>query len=206
MSDLQTVGMNKGMLYETIVTTVNPDKTPNAAPIGVACKDFDEVVVFLHEGSHTVKNIKNNGVFLVNLIKDPLVFVKSTLGNLSEEYFAEYNDNYCIKNSDAFFISKVTDLKDVERKDQFGISNTTIVKARVEEIVKNNECVEPLNRAIYGIVEALVYITRMDMVSGDMEKLYRHRINEISRIINKVGGKEHKDAMKSVLEEFKKYE
>ena len=42
--------MEKGLLYETIVTTVNDDQTPNAAPIGIICKNVNEVVAYLHHG------------------------------------------------------------------------------------------------------------------------------------------------------------
>ena len=42
------------------------------------------------------------------------------------------------------------------------------------------------------------------MVNGDTEKLYKLRIKEIFRIINKVGGSDHKEAMKMILEEFNK--
>lgn len=199
MIDLHSVGMRKGMLYETIITTINPDKTPNAAPIGVICKDKDEIVIYLHEGSRTVKNIKNSKIFVVNILKDPLVFAESTLGNLPAEHFLEFKDNYSIKNADAYFLVKVNDLKDIERKDQFGIDKSTIIRADVEKIVVNNECVEPLNRAIYGVLEALVYLTRKEMVSGETEKLYNLRIKEISRIVNKVGAKEHKKAIKKVM-------
>ena len=103
-------------------------------------------------------------------------------------------------------MANVTSLKDVEREDKFGISVTTVVRAKVSDLIKKKEHVEPLNRAIYGIIEGLVYLTRMDMVSGDMEKLYRHRMGEISRIVNKVGGQEHKNAMKKISEAFSKYD
>lgn len=204
MVDLQSVGMERGMLYETIITTLNPDKTPNAAPIGVICKDKYEVVVYLHEGSCTLKNIKDSGVFVVNILKDPLVFVESTIGNLSPEYFLKFKDNYFIKNADAYFQAQVNDLKDIERKDQFGIDKSTIIRADVKDIIVNNDCVEPLNRAIYGVVEALVYLTRKEMVSGETEKLYNLRMKEISRIVNKVGAKEHKKAIKKVMEAWEK--
>ncbi len=203
MLDLHSINMRRGMLYETIITTINPDKTPNAAPIGVICKDKDEIVVYLHEGSRTIKNIKNNRAFVVNILKDPLVFVESTMGNLSPEHFLEFNDefndNYAIQGSDAYFLAKVYDLKDIERKDQFGIDKSSIIRADVDEIVKNKDCVEPLNRAMYGVVEALVYLTRKDMVSGETEKLYNLRMKEISRIVNKVGAREHKEAIKKVM-------
>ena len=179
--DLGSIGMEKGLLYETIVTTVNNDHTPNAAPIGVICKNDKEVVAYLHHGSKTVHNIKKNHSFIVNILKDPMIFVESTLGNLSNNYFEQYLNEFYIKNTDAFFIAHVKTLKDVEKQDNFGISVTTVLTADVSDIIKKKENVEPLNRAIYGIIEGLVYLTRMEMVSGDMEKLYRHRMTEISQ-------------------------
>lgn len=203
--DLGSIGMEKGLLYETIVTTVNDDHTPNAAPIGVICKNNKEVVAYLHHGSKTVRNIKRNHSFSVNILKDSMVFVESTLGNLSDNYFEQYANEFYIKNTDAFFIAHVTSLKDVEKKDNFGVSLTTVLTAEVSNIIKKKENVEPLNRAIYGIIEGLVYLTRMEMVSGDMEKFYRRRMTEISRIVNKVGGVEHKKAMKKISEAFSRY-
>ena len=115
-------------------------------------------------------------------------------------------NEFYIRNTDAFFIAHIKSLKDVKKEDNFGVSVTTVLKADVSDIIKKKENVEPLNRAIYGIIESLVYLTRMEMVSGDMEKLYRHRMIEISRIVNKVGGVEHKKAMKKISEAFSKYD
>ncbi len=204
--DLVSIGMEKGLLYETIVTTVNDDRTPNAAPIGIICKNNKEVVAYLHHGSKTVRNIKRNHNFTVNILKDPMVFVESTLGDLSNNYFEQYLNEFYIKNTDAFFMAHVTSLKDVEKKDNFGVSTTTVLTAEISHIIKKKENVEPLNRAIYGIIEGLVYLTRMEMVSGHMEKLYRHRMMEISRIVNKVGGEEHKKAMKKISDAFSRYD
>jgi len=204
--DLESLGMKKGLLYETVISTVNSDETANAAPIGIICKDENTVVCYLHQGSNTVQNIKTNNKFIVNIINDPMVFVESTIGNLPESSYATHEDEFYIKNSDAFFQAKVISIKDVEKKDQFGVSVTSVVIAEVLDIFKHKECVEPLNRALYGIIEGLVYLTRMEMVSGEMEKLYRHRMSEITRIVNKVGGEEHKNAMKKISQAFSKYE
>ena len=160
--------MEKGLLYETVVTTVNKDRTANAAPIGVICKDRKEIVVYLHNGSRTVLNIKRNHRFIVNILKDPMVFVESTLGDLPNKYFEIFKNEFYIKNTDAFFMAHVTSLKDVEKEDNLGISVTTVLRAKVSDITKKKENVEPLNRAIYGIIEGLVYLTRMEMVSGDI--------------------------------------
>ena len=206
MLNLKSIGMEPGLLYETIITTLNPDNTPNAAPIGVTCKSVDEIIIYLHQGSKTVKNINNNDTFIVNILNDPLLFVQSTIGNPPIESFIEYRDNYALKNSEAYFKALITKRREVQRKDQFGVSKTTIVNAHVEEIIKNQDSVTPLNRAIYGIIEALVYLTRINMVTGDTEKLYKLRIKEINRIINKVGASNHKEAMKTILQEFNKHD
>ncbi len=203
--DLGSIGMEKGLLYETVVTTVNEDGTANAAPIGVICKDKTKIVVYMHQGSKTVCNTKRNGSFVVNILKDPLIFVESTVGDLPQHYFEHFNNEFHIKNVDAYFLAKVTSSKDVSKEDKLGVSVTTVIKAEISDVIKNIDHVEPLNRAIYGIIEGLVYLTRMDMVSGDMEKLYRHRMGEITRIVNKVGGKRHKEAMKKILDEFNKH-
>lgn len=204
--DLEDIGMQKGLLYETVVTTVDSNGKPNAAPIGIICKDNLEVVCYLHHGSTTVKNIKDTKSFVVNVLKDPMIFVESTLGNLSIEKYEPHGDKFYIGSTDAFFVADVTSIKDVERKDQFGVSVTSVLRAEVSDITKFKHCVEPLNRAIYGIVEGLVYLTRMNMVSGDMEKLYRHRMAEIARIVSKVGGKDHKNAMDMIMEAFKDFD
>lgn len=204
--DLKDIGMEKGLLYETVVTTVDSNGKPNAAPIGIICKDKLEVVCYLHHGSTTVKNIKDSKSFVVNVLKDPMIFVESTLGNLPNEKYESHGDKFYIGSTDAFFVADVTSIKDVERKDQFGVSTTSVLKAEVSDITKFKHCVEPLNRAIYGIVEGLVYLTRMNMVSGDMEKLYRHRMAEIARIVSKVGANDHKNAMNMIMEAFKDFD
>lgn len=201
MSGLYSLGMEKGLLYETIITTRNSDGTPNAAPIGVICKDYDEIVFYLHKGSKTFDNVLREKSFHVNILNDPMVFVKSTIGNLdSEEFQSNEGDGFFIKSAEAFFRAEVTSEKLVHRKDHLGTFTTYVIRARVLRMVKNHEHVQPLNRAIYGIIEALVYISRIDIVSEDEKKTYLGQISEISRLVNKVGSEDHKRAMKKIWE------
>ena len=79
-----------------------------------------------------------------------------------------------------------------------------MVNAKVLEVVKNQEDVHPLNRAIYGIIEALVYLSRIDIVSEDEQKTYLEKISETSRVVNKVGSEDHKKAMKKIIESLEK--
>lgn len=201
MLGLYSLGMEKGLLYETILTTRNPNGTPNAAPIGVICKDDDEVVFYLHKGSKTFDNVLREKSFYVNIINDPMVFVESTIGNLeSGKFQLDDGDGFFIKTAEAFFRAEVTSEKLVHRKDHLGTFTTYVIRARVLRMVKNQEHVQPLNRAIYGIIEALVYISRIDIVSEDEKKDYLNHISEISRLVNKVGSEDHKRAMKKIWE------
>lgn len=199
MHDLTSIGMEKGLLYETVLSTENPDKTPNAAPIGVICKDENEIVLYLYEGSQTVENIKLNKKFTVNILKDPLIFVECTIGDLSPDKFKTYEKGFYIENSDAFFNAEVIGIKEVLKEDKIGKSNLNIVKAKVNKIVMQKECVKPLNRATFAIIESLVYLTRIDKVDAETCNLYLERINEMSRLVNRVGGLNDKEAMKKIL-------
>ncbi|HEX3013331.1 MAG TPA: DUF447 domain-containing protein [Methanobacterium sp.] len=199
MQDLESLGMKKGLLYETVITTQNQNGVPNAAPIGVICKNKNEIMLNLFEGTHTLENIKTSSKFVVNILKDPLVFVGCTTGDLPFDYFKKHNDDFYIKNADAFFTASVTRVKEIEKKDDISTSKMSIIKADVEEIIIKKDCVEPLNRAIFAIIESLVYSTRIKMVDDDTSKKYLERVQEMSRVVNRVGNLDHKKAMQDIL-------
>jgi hypothetical protein len=204
LQDLNSIGMEKGLLYETIVVTKNTDGTPNAAPIGVTCKNKNEVVLYLFEGTHTLHNIKSNKNFIVNILKDPSIFVESTVGELSPDYFKRHKNDFYIKKTDAFFTAVVKSFKEVEKEDKIGKSKLNIITAVVEEINIKNRDVEPLNRAIFAVIESLVYLSRIEMVDEKTATEYLKRINEMSRLVSRVGGLEHKKAMANLLRHTKK--
>lgn len=203
MLDIYSLGMERGLLYETIVTTRNRDGTPNAAPIGVVCKNETEVVLYLFKGSKTYRNVRRERCFYVNISKDPLLFVQSTVGNLDDKDFQTHDDGVSLEGADSFFKAEVSLEKIINRNDHLGTSTMNVVRADVKEVVQVNPQVEPLNRAIYGIIEALVYLSRIDIVPEDERKKNLEKINEISRVVNKVGGEDHKKAMKMILDHLK---
>jgi hypothetical protein len=205
MDNIHSMGMKPGRLYETIITTLNQDSAPNAAPIGLIPKNSNKFVLYLFQGSSTLENIKREGKFTVNILNDPSSFVESTLGNPPKSSFQEHGGHYYLKNSDAFFTAQVETMKAVDKKDQIGSSQLNIVQARVEEIIQISDCVHPLNRAIYGIIEALIDLSRIDMVDSETRNTYFERLAEISRVVNRVGGPEDIEALKRIKKEFEIY-
>jgi uncharacterized protein len=204
MLDLYSLNMEKGMLYETIVTTCNQDGTPNAAPMGVICKYQDKIVLRLNEGSRTVRNIQRENFFYVNLTRDPILFFQATVDNPPFEDFKDENRGFSLIKADASFLAEVIQERQVEREDSFGKSILIIIQAKAIEIMFNNyRNIEPMNRALCGIIEALVNLSRMKIASHAKKKEYLKRMKEITRVVDRVGGKDHQKAMKLINEEVK---
>lgn len=194
--DLNDISMKKGQYYETIITTFNENNENNAAPVGVAVKNIDEITCHIFKGSKTLENIILNKKFIVNITKNPLYFTFATVDNIMDEYFQFHNNdsNYpYLKDIEAYLICEVIDIKyAVKINDPTRQSKTGFIKAKVCEIVKLSKYVNPMNRAIYSLLESLVNYTRIDIVEKDMQNYFLDRLNESERIINKVGSNEEK--------------
>lgn len=212
LDNLNSLNMKKGQLYETIVTTrthidensnIGSENKNNAAPIGVLCKNPQQIVLYLYEGTHTLKNIQENRKFIVNITKDPLIFTKSTLGDVDEGYFVNYKDFPYLKNADAFFIARVENIKEINRKNGFGSSKMSIVTANVEEIVQVHPNIIPLNRGIYAVIESLIHYTRLELADEKTKEKYWLRIKEMNRVAQKVGSPEEKKALKEIVKTIK---
>lgn len=198
--NLNLIGMDKGKQYETIITTVNCENVQNAAPIGVLCSGKDTILCRIFKGGKTLDNIISQREFTVNITHDPELFTLSTIGNLSSEYFS--NDN-SLRGVDAYFKCEVIDIKEaVKQSDPIrkkGEAN--VIKSKVTEMVINKE-VQALNRAFSCLIETLANFTRFDLVGEEKKQYYLTRFRECSRVVNKVGGKEEKQAMGEIKKEL----
>ena len=198
--DLTLIGMEKGMQYETIITTTDEKNIPNAAPIGVLCSGRDMILNRIFKGRHTLENIISQREFTVNITHDPELFTLSTIGNLPSDYFS--NDN-SIKGADAYFKCEVISLKEaVKQSDPIRKKGEAIViKSKVTDMVIRRE-VKAFNRAFSCVIETLANFTRFDLVDETKKQYYLSRFMECSRVVNKVGGKEEKQAMGEIKKEL----
>lgn len=203
MLNLYALNMEKGRHYEGIVTTRNEDGTPNAAPMGIICKGPDQVVLRLHEGSNTIANVKRDKRFYVNLSRDPLLFTYSLIGGPSDLEFVEKSHGFSLKNADASFFGEVRHEKEIiKENDAMGENITVMFHSQVKDIKQEKKESEPLSRAICGVIEALVNLSRVKRVSPEKKNEYSERLKEISRVVNHVGGPRHKLAMELIGKEF----
>ncbi|MBQ2961865.1 DUF447 domain-containing protein [Methanobrevibacter sp.] len=208
--DLSEIGMNKGQQYETIITTIDENGKSNAAPFGLRVLDKDKVQLRIFEGGNSIKNIKANKEFVINLTENPLMFTLSSVGTIPEEYLSRIDSETknnkelpYLTNADAYFICEVETLKTAFREnDPIKDTEVNMIKANVVELTINNKCARPLNRAIHALIEALVNYSRIDFVNSETQKIFLERFLESERIIKRVGNEEEKESIKILKEKL----
>lgn len=208
--DLTEIGMFKGQQYEAIITTIDKEGHSNAAPFGVRVLENDEIFLRIFDGGNSIKNIKENEEFIVNITASPLMFTLSSTNTIPEEYLSripETNGNgemAYITDADAYLICKVKSLKSSFREnDPIKDTGVNFIKAKVVELNINNKCVKPINRGIHALIEALVNYSRINIVDEKTQEHFIERFLESERIIKRVGNDEEKESIKILKEDLK---
>ncbi len=201
---LESIGIKAGGKYETIYTTMNKAGEMDAAPIGLKCVDDYAVLGRIFEGSKTLENIKETGIFVVNITSDPSVFARSLYGNLEPEEFVKDDDIVYMKNADAYFIALVKSIEDKEiGKDHVNDgAKFSIVNAESIKIIINKPGTKALNRGIFAFLESLVDYSRIDIINDEKKDEYIRKFKENERLIDVVAEDDVKEAMKDLKERF----
>jgi hypothetical protein len=76
---LSAVGLEKGVIYETIVSTRAPDGTPNAAPMGVRSFDGRTLMLLPFKSTRTYRNLLATRTAVANITDDPQLFYDTAL-------------------------------------------------------------------------------------------------------------------------------
>ena len=199
---LESIGIKAGGKYETIYTTMNGDGEMDAAPIGLKCVDDYAVLARIFEGSKTLENIKETGIFVVNITSDPSVFARSLYGNLEPDEFVKDDDIAYMKNADAYFIALVKSIEDKEiGKDHVNDgAKFSIVNAESIKIIINKPGTKALNRGIFAFLESLVDYSRIDIINDEKKDEYIKKFKENERLIEVVAEDDVKEAMKDLKE------
>ena len=196
--------MFKGQLYETIVTTQSNESIKNAAPIGVICKDSNHIVIHLDNCVHTHQNILENGELIVNITKNPLIFTYSTIGELDDAYFDEFNGFPLIKGSLGFFKAHVIKRIEKKRENDYNDGIGHVVTCEVEDIyTREYDEIVPLSRSMNAVIESLVYYCRFDHKYKDKQDIIWTHMKELNRVCQKVGNESEKKSMKLILDKMR---
>jgi hypothetical protein len=173
--------LNEG-INEVIATT-----RFNAAPMGIFCRDGRFFMV-LFSGSHTARNMENDGWVVANIVEDPVLYVTTAFSDLPQDAFLSVSVNgkemQRLAQADAWLAFDVV----IEHQ------GTESVTARLlplhEEVIAST--VRPVNRGFNSIIDATVHATRYAITRDPSLK---HLIEYHAGIVRKCGGKREWEAL-----------
>jgi hypothetical protein len=169
--NISDMGFLPGRILEAIVTTFNEDGSPNAAPIGIYPISGGEIKMEVHEPSDTRSNLLRTGACVINVIFDPLLFLKcAILGSgkggeeneitADETIPAENVDAPILKDANAYLELKMQTSEEKTKKDEHGEMKFSRVVCRVVNTGVNKEYPVAVNRGLFAAIEVAVAMSR----------------------------------------------
>jgi uncharacterized protein len=208
------LGILQAGINEVIATTRDPvTGKSNAAPMGIICRN-NRIMLRLFHGTHTERNIRESGWVVANLTYDPMVYVESAFGDLSEEAFTECTETKesaeCAKTATGdstrtMPVQIPTSMQRLRSCEAWEAFTTTVVSDNPETLVVELTPVafgilslqpHPPSRAFANIIEATVHATRYVMTR---DPALWALIEQSAALVRKCGGREHTDALDLLL-------
>lgn len=155
---LQLLHLSPNQIIETIISTYNADRSPNAAPMGIIFTQRGVLIKPFLKTS-TCRNLAREQCCTINFTTDPEIFLRTAFKKrgrkLPEKWFikAEKIDAPILKEADAIIEAKVKRIHQGEQR------------ARIEcEILKTNIFKSPpfgYCRAKFALIESIIHGTRI---------------------------------------------
>ncbi len=172
-SDLSGLGFVKNGIVETIVSTYDKERSPNAAPMGVYTEDMRNIILKPFKTTQTYENLLKLRSGVANITSDPTLYYRTAFkdanpeGRVPEEWFthAETVDAPRLMNADACIEFRVISVEDSEEKAR--------LLCRVEKIlVIYKPTLRVYSRAVSAVIESLIHATRIEafLASGEEKK------------------------------------
>jgi hypothetical protein len=182
MVNLTDLGFCKNTIAETILTTYNPDGTPNAAPMGATMQNETHLEIKLFNTSTTNRNLQltRNGV--LNLTSNITLFYKTT--------FKETNPNETLP-MEWFQKAQTVNAPQLASADatiEFTVTNTAPIDAqktkttcKVEHIHAKTAYPQVHCRAFAAAVEAIIHATRVKAFAHNPDQ--QQQVNKLVELI-----------------------
>ena len=186
---LEEMGFHMGGISETILTTVNPDRSFNAAPMGVHRVSHEVLELRPFKSNSTFMNLLNNPKACINVTDDPglffiMAFKGKTVKGLREP--AIDKDMRLISAFAHIFVdaSRSSDISEFR----------ACFTCRVKDIEVPAMMPRSFNRGRAEAIEAIIHATRIEIFSkegrlDDVEKLIK-RFAECKDVVERVSAPE----------------
>jgi hypothetical protein len=192
MAKLSELGFAKGIIVETIVSTLNRNGQANAAPMGAIMENEYRIKIRLFNSSLTFKNLKINRNAVINITSDPEIYYKTAFkeinphGKLPQEWFekAEIVNAPRLIMAEATIEASVVDMVPISAEKTEATFDVKLINAT--EAPPKAHC-----RALSAIIEAIVHATRVKNLINDKQQQKTvakllHVIDDCSDVVNRV--------------------
>jgi hypothetical protein len=153
--------VSPNMVYEVILTTKSRDGEVDAAPIGLRFlnDDLSRFLLRIYKETKTYKNLIEKPVGVVNITRDPAVFVKYLMKDKDKYLREEVEDSEVVdvarlRNAEAYIEFTVENIYDEASLADF---HSIVVKA-----YEGVRIIEPYSRAAYALIELAVNISKVE--------------------------------------------
>lgn len=187
--------------YETLVTTLNRDNSHHIKPMGVVFKK-DTVILNIYP-NNTLKNIKENNSFMVQLTYNPLMFTKALLDLLEAD---DFENSFILKDVSYVLYADVSDYVTLIKEDSYGKTVLTRIEAKITDVVQVNNMPSVLNRTTNKILELLVKLSRIRYMNKSELSQFDDEIEDSLRFIVKEGNQNHINCLTLIKKQVKNRE
>ena len=171
------------MIYEVIVSTLNPEGLPNWAPMGLI-EQQDSYFLRAFKGSHTCRNLAARGQFVANATDDILAFCLSALGEPALDCVpAKRVAGYVYAEACSWMEFEAVAAKEDDRAVQFSLS---LLYSEMRLPYRG------YNRAKGSIMELLIAATRYQFYD---RQFFDGLVSNAKALVEKTGGDREAEAL-----------
>jgi len=181
---LDRIGFSRGSIVESVLTTLNPDGSVNAAPIGVARKGPVQLEIRPYRSSKTHSNLNRNPEACINVINDPAIFLVTAF---KEEKFdfspPKFSHDNSIEQADAVVFLTMLKREEIDKERSSFVGEASSIK-----LITESPTVFSRGRA--QAIEAIIHATRIEYYLKNRKLVeaedYIDRFNRCKRVVLKV--------------------
>lgn len=163
----------------------------NAAPMGIICRD-NRLMMAVYRSSHTASRIEEGSPVVANIIHDPVIFVQTAFGDLSEDDFIIETAGdiryWRLKAARSFVVYRTR----IEQKSDQKL--LVVLTPLYASLMESPDL--PVNRGLNSIIEATVHATRY-VISKDPE--LKRLIDHHGDLVRRCGGRRESEALSLLL-------
>jgi len=191
------INIEEDTRYEVLITTSGNDNSHNTKPFGVVFKG--NIVKLNLYPNTTLKNIRDNPSFIIQITSNPLIFTKALLNKLDA---SDYNDEGILNGASYALYANTIDYMGVIQEDNYGKTQITKINAEVTDVIKLNNSPSIINRTTNKIIELLVKLSRLPYLSKDEVSSFKKEVDNSLKFIVKEGNQNHIDSLTLIKQEL----